>query len=99
MDTPEHAPTPPRPLPAEVTRAVTAALAVGGSTEELERIIRTYVRALKAAAIPPEQALKRVKTVVGVPTVTPLPTPGPQGSERLATLVVRWFVAEYYRAD
>jgi len=99
MDTPEHSDTPPRPIPADVTRAVSAALEAGGSTEELERIVRAYVRALKAADVPPEQALKRVKTVVGVPTVTPLPVPGPQGSERLATLVVAWFVAEYYRAD
>lgn len=99
MDTPDQTPTPPRPLPADVARAVTAALAAGGSTDELERIIRTYVRALKAADVPPEQALKRVKTVVGVPTVTPLPIPGPQGSDRLATLVMAWFVAEYYRAD
>jgi hypothetical protein len=99
MDTPEHSPTPPRPIPADVSRAVAAALATEGSTEELERIVRAYVRALKDAAVAPEQALKRVKAVVGVPTTTPLPTPAPQASERLAKLVVGWFVAEYYRAD
>ena len=76
-----------------------AALVPGGSTEDLERIIRAYVRALKDAAVPPEQALKRVKTLVGVPTVTPPPTPGPPASERLAKMVMGWFVAEYYRAD
>ena len=99
MDTPEHSPTPPRPTPADVNRAVSAALVAGGSSEELERIIRAYVRALKDAAVPPEQALKRVKTLVGVPTVTPAPTPGPPASERLAKMVMGWFVAEYYRAD
>ena len=92
-------PTPPRPLPADVGRAVAAALVTGGSTAELERVVRGYVRALKIASVPPEQALKRIKEVVGVPTATPLAPPDPLRSDRLVQDVVGWFVAEYYRAD
>ena len=95
----QHHRTPPRPQPADVGRAVTAAFTTGGSTSELERLVRAYVRALKDADIPPEQALTRVKEVVGVSTVTPLPERGPLPSDGLADDVIAWFVAEYYRAD
>ena len=91
--------TPPRPRPADVGRALAAALVTGGSTTDLERLVRAYVRALKDADVPPEQALKRVKDVVGVSTVTPLAGRGPLPSDGLADDVVAWFVAEYYRAD
>jgi hypothetical protein len=96
-ETPQH-PTPPRPLPVDVTRAV-AALLTGGSASEMEKLVRAYVRALRAAGLPPEQALRRVKEVVGVATVTPLPVRDVRASERLADDVVAWFVAEYYRTD
>lgn len=92
-------PTPPRPEPADVGRAVRAALVAGASPAELRGIVCDYVRALKRAGLPPEQALKRVKAVVGVPTVTPLPERGLSPADRLAGDVVEWFVAEYYRAD
>ncbi len=95
---PRH-PTPPRPVPAAVGRAVAAALVTGGSTEELERIVRDYVRELRVASLAPEEALKRVKDVVGLSRVTPIAGRGPLASERLAVDVVAWFVAEYYRAD
>ena len=94
----EH-PTPARPQPADVGRAVADALVTGGSTEDLERVVRSYVRALKQADVPPEQALKRVKETVGVSTVTPLPGRGSLPSDQLGDRVVAWFVAEYYRAD
>lgn len=75
---------------------MSAATAKGGSTAELEGIVRTYARALKTAEVPPEQALNRVKDVVRTPPSAHAPaTP----AERLAGDVVAWFVAEYYRAD
>ena len=95
---PRH-PTPPRPVPAAVRRAIAAALVTGGSTAELERIVRDYVRELRGASLSPEQALTRVKDVVGLSTVTPIAGRGPLASDRLAVDVVAWFVAEYYRAD
>ena len=98
IDSHEH-PTPPRPQRADFGRAIAAALVTGGSTADLERLVRGYVRALKDANIPPEHALPRVKELVGVSTVTPLPGRGPLPSDRLADQVVAWFVAEYYRAD
>ena len=97
-DAPDH-PTPPHPKPADVGRAMAAALATGGSTTALERLVRGYVRALKDADVAPEQALKRLKVVVGVSTVTPIPGRGPLVSDRLADDVVAWFVSEYYQAD
>ena len=97
-EAPRH-PTPPRPLAPDVGRAVAAATAKGGSSEELERIVRTYVRALKNAEIPPEQALRRVKDVVGTPPPTAIAERGGGGAERVADDVVTWFVGEYYRAD
>lgn len=97
-EAPRH-PTPPQPLAPDVGQAVAAALAKGGSSAELERIVRTYVRALKNAEIPPEQALKRVKDVVGTPRTATLPGRGRHAPEQLAHDVVAWFVAEYYRAD
>jgi len=93
-DSRQH-PTPPRPVPADVGRAVAAALVAGGSAAALQGVVTEYVRALRMAGVPPERALKRVKDVVGVSIVTAaLPTP----SDRLASQVVEWFVAEYYRA-
>jgi hypothetical protein len=86
-------------MAADVGRAMAAAIAKGGTSAELERIVRTYVRALKNADIPPEEALKRVKEVVGAPALTTIPRPGRHAPERLADDVVGWFVAEYYRAD
>ena len=97
MATEPHHPTPPRPHPADVGRAVAAALTTGGSTAELERIVRSYVRALRTADVAPEQTLKRVKDVVGLATVVPSTEPTLAG--RLAEKVLAWFVAEYYRAD
>jgi hypothetical protein len=97
-EVPRH-PTPPRPLAPDVGRAIAAATAKGGSSAELERIVRTYVRALKSAEVPPEQALRRVKDVVRTPTPAAIPERGPGGPERLADDLVAWFVAEYYRAD
>jgi hypothetical protein len=97
-EAPRH-PTPPRPLAPDVGRAVAAAVAKGGSSAELERIVRAYVRALKNAEIPPEQALKRVKEVVVTPTLMADPQRGRAAPERLADDLVAWFVAEYYRAD
>jgi len=95
---PEH-PTPPRPQPDDVGRAVAAAIGSSGSSAELRRIVVSYVRALKGAGLPPEAALRRVKEVVGVTaTVTPIP-PGPLPSDQLSREVVRWFLAEYYRPD
>jgi hypothetical protein len=91
-------PTPPRPLPVEVGQVVAAALATNGSTAALERLVRGYVRALKAAEVSPEQALKRVKEVVGVSKADPAAR-NRRPSERLANDVVAWFLAEYYRAD
>jgi hypothetical protein len=101
MTAPENPrdPMPPRPVPAAVGRAIAAALVTGGSTAELERIVRDYVRDLRVASLAPEQALKRVKDVVGLSTVMPIAGRGPLTSDRLADEVVRWFVAEYYRAD
>ena len=64
-EVPRH-PTPPHPAPADVERAMDAALARDGSSAELERIVRAYVRALKNTDMPPQQALKRVKDVVGL---------------------------------
>jgi hypothetical protein len=93
---PRH-PTPPRPVPAVVGRAIAAALVTSGSTAELERIVRAYVRALRTADVAPEQALKRVKDVVGLTMVAPSTASTP--ADRLAAEVVAWFVAEYYRAD
>lgn len=55
-----------------------------------------YARALKAAEVPPEQALERVKDVARTP---PPPFSPTTRTERLADDVVVWFVAEYYRAD
>lgn len=95
----EHHWTPPRPQPADVGRALATAIVTGGSTMDLEHLVRAYVRALKNADVPPEQALRRVKDVVGVSTVTPLPVSGPLASNRLADDVIAWFVVEYYRAD
>ena len=92
-----HCPTPPRPHPADVGRAVAAALTTGGSTAELERTVRAYVRALRSADVPPEQALKRVKGVVGVARVAS--HTAPTLADQLAEQVLVWFVAEYYRAD
>ena len=92
-------PTPPRPQPADVRRAIAAAVVTGGSTADLERLVRSYVRALAEAEIPPEQALARVKAVVGVPAVSRIPGRPPQPADHLADDVVTWFVAEYYRAD
>jgi len=97
-EAPDHR-TPPHPQPADVGRAMAAALATGGTTTALERLVRGYVRALKDADVAPEQALRRVKDVVGVSTITPLHARGPLLSDRLADDVVAWFVAEYYRAD
>ena len=94
---PRH-PTPPRPERAAVGRAIAAALVTGGSTAELERIVRDYVRELRVAGVLPEEALKRVKDVVGLSTVT-IAGRGPLASDRLAVDVVAWFVAEYYRVD
>lgn len=94
----EHV-TPPRPQPADVGRALGAAIVTGGSTAELRRIVCDYVRVLKRAEVPPEQALRRVKEVVGVSTLTPLPARETLGSVRLAEEVVEWFVSEYYRVD
>jgi hypothetical protein len=90
-----HIPTPPRPHPADIRGAIATAVA-GGPAAELERLVREYVRALKAADVPPEQALTRVKAVVAV---APSASTPPSRSSDLATEVVRWFVAEYYRAD
>ena len=91
--------TPPRPQPADIRRAVAMAVSAPGSTEELERLVRSYVRALRDADVPPEQALSRVKKVVGAVSVTPIPGRPLTASERLSADVVAWFVAEYYRAD
>lgn len=90
-----HIPTPPRPHPADIRGAIATAVA-GGPAAELERLVREYVRALKAADVPPERALTRVKAVVAV---APSASTPPSRSSDLATEVVRWFVAEYYRAD
>ncbi len=95
----QHHHTPPRPQPADVSHAIASALAPGGSTEALERVVRSYVRALRAAEVPPEKALMRVKSMVPISTVTPLPIRGARSSASLADDVVAWFVAEYYRAD
>jgi len=95
---PRH-PTPPRPERAAVGRAIAAALVTGGSTADLERIVRNYVRQLRVAGLLPEEALTRVKDVVGLSTVTPIAGRGPLASDRLAVDVVAWFVAEYYRVD
>ncbi|HUQ83307.1 MAG TPA: hypothetical protein VM076_19290 [Gemmatimonadaceae bacterium] len=97
MHASEH-PTPPRPLPANVTRAL-AAFVAGGSAAELEQLVRGYVRALRAAGLPPEQALRRVKDVVAAVPITPLPIRTARTVEKLAGDVVVWFVAEYYRVD
>ena len=86
-------------MSADVGRAMAAALVTGGSTAELERVIREYVRALREANVPPERALPRVKDLIGGSTITPLPGRGPLPSDRLADHVVAWFVSEYYRAD
>jgi hypothetical protein len=91
--------TPPRPQPADVSQAIASALAPGGSTDALERVVRSYVRALRAAEVPPEKALMRVKSMVPTSTVTPLPVRGARSSASLADDVMAWFVAEYYRAD
>jgi hypothetical protein len=97
-EAPRH-PTPPQPLAADVRRAVAVAIAKGGSSAELERIVRAYVRELRSAEIPPEQALRRVKDVVGRPTLMAVAEHGRSSPERLADDLVTWFVAEYYRAD
>lgn len=77
-----------------------AAIGTSGSSAELRRMVVSYVRALKGAGLPPEAALRRVKEVVGVTaTVTPIPAPGPLPADQLSREVVRWFLAEYYRAD
>lgn len=75
-----------------------AALVTGGSSAELERLVRAYARDLRRAGVPPEQALTRVKDVVGLTAVTPLHARA-MSSDGLASLVVSWFVAAYYRAD
>jgi hypothetical protein len=98
MHAAENHPTPSRPQPADVRRAI-AAVVTSGSTAELERVVRAYVRALRKADVPPEQALRRVKDVVGAAHATPLPARGAPAPDRLAADVVSWFVAEYYRAD
>ena len=97
-EAPRH-PTPPRPLTPDVGRAIAAATAKDGSSAELERIVRTYVRALKNAEIPPEQALKRVKDVVVTSMLTTNSHRRHAAPRGLADDVVAWFVAEYYRAD
>ena len=93
---PEHS-TPPRPRPADIGRAMAAAVTQGGSAAELEQLVRAYVQALRKHEVPPEQALRRVKEVVGVSTATTAVAPPP--AAHLADQVVAWFVAEYYRAD
>ena len=94
---PQHEHLPARPYVAEMRGAVATALA-GGSAAELERLVRDYVRELKDAGLAPEQALTRVKAAVAI---APVSDPGrPQHTARnLSNDVVRWFVAEYYRAD
>jgi hypothetical protein len=94
----EHHPTPPRPHPADVMRAL-AAVSVRGSSAELERLVRAYVRALRTADVPPERALVRVKAAVGAPSVTPIPGHASTPLDRVGDDLVKWFVAEYYRAD
>ena len=96
---PQHHPTPPRPQPADLHHAIASALAPGGSTDALERVVRSYVRALKAAEVPPEKALMRVKSMIPTTTVTPLPIRDARTPASLADDVMVWFVAEYYRAD
>lgn len=85
-------PTPARPRPADMDRAVAVALS-GRDPAELRDMVVAYSRDLRRAGLPPEQALKRVKEVVG------LPLPGPAALERLASNVVAWFVDAYYRAE
>ena len=88
-------PTPPAPMPADIGRAVGAALMTGGMSADLERLVRAHVRDLRRADVPPEQALRRVKDAVGVSPATP----ASGASDQLRDSVVAWFVAEYYRAD
>lgn len=92
-------PTPPPPRPDELGRALADALVTGGSTVALERIVRSYVRDLKGAGLPPEQTLLRVKDALGLSRLSSLHTPTPLPSDQLAREVLGWFVAEYYRAD
>lgn len=92
---PEH-PTPPRPRPAEVAPAMAAAVATSGSTAELQRIVRGYVRELKRAGVPPERALLEVKELLGLSKVRVAYGPYQMPLERLAAHALEWFVAEYY---
>jgi hypothetical protein len=93
----EH-PTPARPQPADVGRALADALVTDGSTTDLERLVRAYARDLRRDEVPPEQALPRIKEMVGLASPTPLRARS-LAFDRLATQVAQWFVAEYYRAD
>ena len=93
-------PTPVGPRPSYVGRAVAAALATHGSSDDLRQLVCGYARDLRRAGLPPEQALVRVKQVVGphLPVVRLPPEHGEPQSD-LGRSVVEWFVAEYYRAD
>lgn len=91
--------TPTQPHPAEVGRAIAAALATGGSPDGLRAIVCAYVRELKLAGLPPERALMRVKEVVGLTPSTLRPGPASLPSDELGRSVVEWFVTEYYRSD
>lgn len=95
----QHHPTPTRPQPADIGRAIAAAIVTGGSPAELRSLVCDYVRELKRAGLPPEQALIRVKAVVGLTTVSPVQGRTLLPSDSLPGQVVEWFVAEYYRVD
>lgn len=97
---PTQYPTPPRPAPALVGRAVAAALVTEGSTADLRHLVCDYVRALKEAGVPPEQALARLKDVVGLSSTTlRARSSGSLAFDELGRSVIEWFIGEYYRAD
>lgn len=92
-------PTAPRPAPPPTPDALLRALARARSATELEAAdvlaeVCAYVRACRAAGLPPERVLVAVKAVAAESGLTPQRAGEPPGP---LEWVVRWCIEEYYR--
>ena len=74
-----------------------SALAAGDAVDEaaIESTVRTYARALRAAGAPPEKMIVAVKAAASGAGLYKDGGPRQISFEQ----VVRWSIAEYYRAD
>lgn len=82
-----------------ILAAIDRVLRTRGTRSELREVVYQFADLVKLQGIPPERAIGALKAIAQRSTMALEAPPVGDSADDRSAMIVRWYVARYYRAD